>query len=70
MTSRGIPALNPRMTVEEAAEVVLTAHQRRDIQGCICGWSELGRSHPKHQVAMLCEAGLLKDHRAPSEPGL
>lgn len=27
---------------------VLVAHQRRDIEGCRCGWSELGHSHPEH----------------------
>lgn len=49
------------MTVDEAAREVLTAHQRRDIRGCICGWSELGKSHPGHQVAMLRKAALLND---------
>jgi hypothetical protein len=44
-----------------SAEVILIAHQRRDIRGCICGWSELGKSHPGHQVAMLREAGLLNE---------
>jgi hypothetical protein len=43
------------------AEAILTAHQRQDYKGCICGWSELGKSHPAHQVAMLREAGLLND---------
>ena len=43
----------------DRAEQVLIDHQRRDITGCICGWAELGKSHPGHQVAMLREAGLL-----------
>jgi hypothetical protein len=43
---------------EQHAEVVLIAHQRRD-SGCLCGWAELGKSHPGHQAAMLREAGLL-----------
>ncbi len=48
------------MTVDETAETLLIAHQRhRD--GCLCGWSELGKSHPRHQVAKLREAGLLGD---------
>jgi hypothetical protein len=47
------------VTVDETAEAILVDHQRRDITGCLCGWSELGRSHPRHQVAMLREAGLL-----------
>jgi len=43
---------------EQMAEEVLIAHQRKDISGCICGWSELGRSHPRHQVEMIKEAGI------------
>ena len=43
------------------AELILVAHQRRDISSCLCGWAELGKSHPGHQVAMLREAGLLPD---------
>lgn len=43
------------------AQAILTAHQRQDYKGCICGWSELGKSHPGHRVAMLREAGLLND---------
>ncbi len=46
------------MTAESYAEAVLVAHQRHR-GGCLCGWSELGRSHPAHQVAMLRGAGLL-----------
>lgn len=45
---------------EPAAEAVLIAHQRHR-GGCLCGWAELGKSHPAHQVAMLREAGLLND---------
>jgi hypothetical protein len=48
-------------TVDETAAAILTAHQRRDYRRCLCGWSELGRSHAAHQVAMLREAGLLAD---------
>jgi hypothetical protein len=40
------------------AEAILTIHQRYR-GGCLCGWAELGKSHPRHQVAMLREAGLL-----------
>lgn len=43
----------------EPAEAILIAHQRRDIGACVCGWDELGRSHPGHQVAMLRQAELL-----------
>lgn len=42
------------------AEEILVAHQRHK-GGCLCGWSELGKSHPGHQVAMLCEAGIWND---------
>jgi hypothetical protein len=52
---------------DEAAEAILLAHLKRDIRGCMCGWSELGKSHPGHQVAMLREAALLND--APVEEG-
>lgn len=41
-----------------AAEAVLVAHQRHR-GGCLCGWRELGKSHPGHQVRMLAEAGVL-----------
>ncbi|MFI5839446.1 hypothetical protein ACIA8K_07000 [Catenuloplanes sp. NPDC051500] len=45
--------------IADTAHAVLVAHQRRDAGSCLCGFSELGRSHPGHQVAMLAEAGLL-----------
>lgn len=41
------------------AEAILIAHQRRDIGSCLCGWSELGKSHAGHQVQMLSDAGVL-----------
>ena len=50
------------MTIDQKAEAILVAHQRHR-GGCLCGWSELGKSHPGHQVAMLREAGLLDDGR-------
>lgn len=43
------------------AELILVEHQRRDIESCLCGWAELGKSHPMHQAIMLREAGLLPD---------
>lgn len=59
---RRMSASSPRMTpVEQAAEALLVAHQRFDIRGCLCGWAELGKSHPRHQVSVLRDAGLLKD---------
>lgn len=45
--------------VDKAAEAVLVDHQRMDNRACLCGWSELGKSHPRHQVSMLREAGVL-----------
>jgi hypothetical protein len=45
--------------VDRAAEKILIDHQRRDFSGCICGWAELGKSHPGHQVAMLREGGIV-----------
>ncbi len=47
------------MTTDEAAEAILVEHQRHG-GGCLCGWAELGRSHPGHQVTMLRKAALLK----------
>lgn len=41
-----------------AAEAVLVAHQLHR-GGCLCGWSELGQSLPRHQVRMLVESGVL-----------
>jgi len=35
---------------------VLTAHQRQNAGSCLCGWAELGKSHPEHQAAMLSAA--------------
>lgn len=49
------------VTVDQAAEAVLLAHLKQDIKGCTCGWAELGRLHQTHQVAMLREAGLLRE---------
>ncbi|GLY08238.1 hypothetical protein [Actinoplanes sp. NBRC 101535] len=49
-----------------AAQAVLVAHQRRDFSGCLCGWSELGKSHAQHQALKLAEAGLLAT--APASP--
>lgn len=50
---------DPPPTVTAAAEATLVAHQRLDITGCLCGWSELGKSHACHQVQMLTDAGVL-----------
>jgi hypothetical protein len=41
----------------ELLVAILVAHQRRDISGCICGWSVLGASHPEH-IADMFEAAL------------
>lgn len=49
------------MNAGYVAETILVAHQRQTIRSCLCGWSELGRSHARHQVQMLREAGLLVD---------
>ena len=48
-------------TVAETAQAILVAHQRRDIGSCLCGWADLGRSHPGHQVQMLAAAGVLTE---------
>lgn len=46
--------------VDRRAEAILVAHQRHDIQSCLCGWAQLGASHAAHQVDMLRRAGVLK----------
>jgi hypothetical protein len=56
------------MTVDKAAETILIYHQRLDIKGCLCGWADLGKSHPGHQVAKLREAGLLAQDKTDSTP--
>lgn len=54
-----------RIEGPQRAEAVLVAHQRRDNGGpCLCGWNELGKSHPGHQAAVLREAGLLNEASA------
>lgn len=50
----------PDSTLHSLAEAILIDHQRHR-GGCLCGWAELGKSFARHQVAMLSEAGLLKD---------
>lgn len=56
-------------TYRRLAAAILVAHQRRDISGCMCGWSELGRSHAAHVAAVLDGAGALRDRPpAPENP--
>lgn len=47
-------------TYEDLAAAVLVAHQRRDAGSCLCGWSELGRSHARHVAEVLRVAGALR----------
>ena len=42
------------------AEAVLVAHQRIDITSCLCGWSQLGRSHARHVADVLHASGALR----------
>lgn len=56
----GMNSLPQAQTKLQAAERILIAHQRHR-GGCLCGWSELGKSLPGHQAVMLREAGLLSD---------
>lgn len=46
-------------TYERLAAAVLVAHQRHR-GGCLCGWSELGRSHADHVASVLAAAGALQ----------
>jgi hypothetical protein len=52
----------------KAAELILITHQRHR-GGCLCGWSELGKSLPGHQAAMLREAGLLSTEQGSARSG-
>ncbi len=36
--------------VREVMISVLVYHQPTNTSGCLCGWGELGRSHPEHVV--------------------
>lgn len=40
------------LTDEQRAHLiqVLIYHQPTNTSGCICGWAELGKSHPEHVV--------------------
>ncbi len=49
----------------QQAEAILISHQRRDVGSCLCGWSELGKSHAGHQAAELRAAGLLAPDSTP-----
>lgn len=41
------------------AEVVICHHvQLGPGQGCLCGWAELGRSHARHVIDQLDQAGI------------
>lgn len=52
-------AADTRRDPAERAAALLTAHQRRDVGSCLCGWAELGMSHALHQADVLAQAGLL-----------
>lgn len=52
--------------VEARAAAVLVAHQRHTIGACGCGWVELGKSHTRHVVQQLEQAGVLKASGASS----
>jgi hypothetical protein len=54
----------------EAAGGVLVYHQRRDISSCMCGWSELGRSHAAHQAELALEAAAQHIRAAAWEEGM
>ncbi len=41
----------------EALVRTLVYHQHTETSSCICGWDELGRSHPEH-VADMYEASV------------
>lgn len=60
-------AADVRHDPAERTAALLTAHQRWDVGGCLCGWSQLGMSHALHQADVLTDAGLLADARPSGE---
>jgi len=40
----------------EVLVTVLIYHQRKDIEGCYCGWAEPGKSHAEHVAAIYEES--------------
>lgn len=60
----GCPGRTP---AEEIAEKILVDHQRHR-GGCLCGWAQLGGSHPAHQVDMMRAAGVWIPRRATTSP--
>ena len=58
-------------TYRRLAVAVLVAHQRYDMGSCLCGWSELGKSHAEHVAQVLEDAGALRGrpwHTARGDP--
>lgn len=39
----------------DEAVMVLVNHQSTSTSGCICGWSELGKMHPRHVLDKVVE---------------
>lgn len=37
----------------EAVHLILVYHYRRSIEGCGCGWGELGKSHARHVQELI-----------------
>lgn len=52
-------AADRQLAPAERATALLTGHQRTVAGGCVCGWAELGKSHPGHQADVLVRANLL-----------
>lgn len=50
----------PDATYRKLAAAVLVAHQRLNMSECLCGWSELGKSHAEHVAEVLDAAGALR----------
>lgn len=40
---------------DDGTALFLVGHQRMDIKGCLCGWTELGKSHSRHVVDALAD---------------
>ena len=47
------------MSDVHSVAALLIEHSRRNIEGCRCGWSDLGKSHARHVAEVLDETGLL-----------
>jgi hypothetical protein len=54
---------------DESAHLLMLAHYRDSIEGCRCGWADLGKSHVLHVLDHLADylASLTPTQEAPND---